>query len=147
MTEAGPDSLPPRRAPRLGPAQPSPASRLACLHARLPADAPRRARPRHSSPTAWRPCAVDAAVRRSRPAPAPTRPPTSAGAGALACSLPRCLSSPQAPRALPLPLAAPPHPPAKSATAPPPRPAFVRPQLHLALRQVVLAPVPPAEPR
>ena len=73
----------PRALPR-----PSPAQRRA-----WPASTPRRARPRQSSPAAWRPCAVDAAACRSRPAPAPMRPPTPAEAGALACSLPRCLSS------------------------------------------------------
>ena len=134
----------PRASPWPSPAQRRtwPASTLACPLTRRAAS-----RLRQSSPAAWRPCAVDAAARRSRPAPAPTRPPTSSGAGALAGSLPRCLSSPQAPSALTLPLAAPPHPPAKSAPSPPPRPAIVRPQLRLALRHVVLAPVPTAEPR
>ena len=84
------------RAACLTSAQPSPAPRLACLRARLLADAPRRARPRQSSPAAWRSCTVDAATHRSWPAPAPTRPPTSAEAGALTCSLSRCLSSPLA---------------------------------------------------
>ena len=135
------------RAARLASAQPSPAPRLACLRARLPADAPRRARPRQSLPAAWRPCAVDAAARRSRPAPAPTRPPTPAKASALAGSFPRCLSSPPELSAPTLPLAAPTHPPANSAVAPPPRPASTRPQLRLALLQVVLAFAPTAEPR
>ena len=127
---------PASRAPRLASAQPSAA--LVCLHAPARCRAAPRARPRQSLPTAWRPCVVDAAARRSRPAPAPTRPPIPAEAGALARSLPRCFSHPQAPRALALPLAAPPHPPAKSAAAPPPQPVITRPQLRLALLQVVL---------
>ena len=87
----------PRASPRLGPAQ-----RRAGLPPRacpLTRRAAPRTRPRQSVPAAWRPCAVDAAARRSRPAPVPTRPPTPAGAGALAHSLPRCLSSPPEPRA------------------------------------------------
>ena len=86
-------------------------------------------------------------ARQPQPEPAPTRPPSSAEAGALARSLPRCFSHPQAPRALALPLAAPPHPPAKSAVAPPPQPVITRPQLRLALLQVVLAFAPTAELR
>ena len=134
----------PRASPWPSPAQRRawPASALACPLTRRVAS-----RPRQSSPAAWRPCVVDAAARRSRPAPAPTRPPTSARAGALAGSLPRCLSSPQAPSALTLPLVAPPHPPTKSAASPPPRPAIVHPQFCLALRHVVLTLVPTAEPR
>ena len=136
----------PPAVPRASP-WPSPAPRLACLRARLPADAPCRARPWQSLPAAWRPCAVDAAAHRSRPAPAPTRPPTSAEAAALAFTLPRCLSSPPAPSSPTLLLAAPPHPPAKFAASPPPRPAIVLPQLRLALRHVVLALVPTVELR
>jgi hypothetical protein len=90
-----------RRAPR----QPSPAPRLACLRARPSLTRRAASRPWKRKPAAWRPCAVDAAARRSRPAPAPTRPPTSAGAAALACTLPRCLSSLPAPSSLTLPLA------------------------------------------
>ena len=128
---------------------PSPAQRRAWPASALAYPLTRRAtyRPRQSSPAAWRPCAVDAAARRSRPTPAPTRPPIPAEAGALACSIPRCFSSPRAPRALALPLAAPPHPPAKSAAAPPPRPAITCLQLRLALLQVVLAFAPTAELR
>ena len=124
---------------------PSPAPRWPAS-ARLPADAP-RARPRQSVPAAWRPCAVDAAARRSRPAPAPTRPPTPTGAGALAHSLPRCLSSPPEPRAPSSSSRHATHPPAQFAAAPPPRPAITRPQLRFALLQVVLAFAPPSELR
>ena len=123
------------------------ASRLGPAPRRSPARRSHTRRPRQSTPAAWRPCAVDATARRSRPVPAPTRPPTSAEATALACTLPRCLSSPPAPSSPTLPLAAPPHPPAKFAASPPPRPAIVHPQLRLALRHVVLVPVPPAELR
>ena len=104
-------------------------------------------RPRQSTPAVWRPCAVDAAARRSRPAPAPTRPPTSAKATALACTLLRCLSPPPTPSSPTLPLTTPPHPPAKFVASPPPRPAIVRPQVRLALRHMVLALVPTVELR
>ncbi|XP_066351650.1 uncharacterized protein [Miscanthus floridulus] len=153
MAEAGLAHVPACRAPR----QPSAPAHLACRptrHAiprasrlgpalrRSPARRSHTRRPWQNTPAAWRPYAVDAVARHSRPAPAPTRPPTSAEAGALSCSLPRCLSSPQAPSSLTLPLAAPPHPPAKFTVPSPPRPAIARQQFRLALRHVVLALVP-----
>ena len=148
--EAGPacSSEPPAPAPRASP-WPSPAQRRAWPTSTLAHPLTRRAasRPWQSKPAAWRPCAVDAAARHSRPAPAPTRSPTSAEVGALACSLPRCLSSPQAPSSPTLPLAAPPHPPAKFTTPSPPRPAIACQQFCLALWHVVLALVPTVELR
>ena len=87
------------------------------------------------------------AARQPWPDPAAMRPPSPAEASALAGSFPRCLSSPPEPSAPTLPLAAPTHPPAKSAAAPPLWPAITRPQLRLALLQVVLAFAPPVELR
>ncbi|XP_066320261.1 uncharacterized protein [Miscanthus floridulus] len=87
------------------------------------------------------------AARQPRPDPAPTRPPTPAGARALAHSRPRCLPSPPEPRAPSSALAAPTHPPAKFVAASSPRPAITRPQLRLALLQVALVLAPPSELR
>ena len=95
--EAGPAR---QRSPRAAPAHlasaqpsalaPSPARRA--RHRATP-------RPRQDALAAWRPCVGVVAARQPRPAPAPTRPPSTAAASALAHSRPRCLPSPPEPRA------------------------------------------------
>ena len=131
-----------RSAARLASPRPSPAPRWPAS-ARLPADAPRRAPDRGR---ACPPRGGHAPSTLPRVA-AGLRPPTPAGAGALAHSLPRCLSSPPEPRATSSASRRATHPPAQFTAAPPPRPAIMRPQLRLALLQVVLTFAPPAELR
>ena len=84
----------PARAPRL--ARPSPAPCRAGLPPRAYPLTRRAARPDHGRDLPPRGDHVPAspAARQPRPDPAPTRPPSPAGARALAHSRPRCLSSP-----------------------------------------------------
>ena len=77
--------------------RPSPA-RWLLLPRAAPVAAPRPDRVRTLSPRGDHASASPAA-RQPRPAHVPTRPPTPAGAGALAHSRPRCLPSPPEPRA------------------------------------------------
>ena len=106
--------LPPRRSnpPRLGPAQRA----LALLPRAAPVAAPRRDRLRKLSPRGDHVPASPAA-RQPRPDTAPTRPPSPAGAHALAHSRPRFLFSPPEPRASRSALATPAAPPAISSSS------------------------------
>ena len=112
----------------------------------LPVAAPRRDRGRELPPRGDHVPASPAA-RQLRPDTAPTRPPSTAGARALAHSRPSCLPSPPEPRAPSSALAAPTHPPARFTAGAPPRPAIKHQQLRLALRHLVLVVVPSFEPR
>ncbi|XP_066361152.1 predicted GPI-anchored protein 58 [Miscanthus floridulus] len=87
------------------------------------------------------------AARQPQPNPAPTRPPTPAGARALAHSRPRCLPSPLELRAPSSALATPAAPLASSSRTTAPFPDSSCPQLHLALLQVALELAPPSEHR
>ena len=129
--------------------RPRPTPRLPLAITRAPARcraAPRRDRGREIPPRGD-PAPASPAARQPRPDIAPTRPPSPAGARALAHSRPRFLSFPPEPRARAPPLAAPTAPLASRSRTTAPFPDSSRPQLRLTFLQLTLALAPPSEPR